>query len=275
MKSAAPVGVVFSLLFMLFCNFQLQASNNTPLLDVTVEIYWWHFAIEYASFPATDQSDAVLTVTNMTPDKFYCGFLALNSETFQLANDDTFTQNVFLENENHMLIFLLGFSGTAIHIEVTPLQAVPVISSFTAAPNTIVCGDSSTLSWSTENSDTVTITPGIGDVPASGSIQVSPDTTTTYTLTASNSAGTVSETTTLTVLFPPEITLIEPDGVHDSADATYTILWQDQDPDSNASIALFYDADNAGADGTLITSGIEEDPDGAGDQFTWDTSSLA
>lgn len=53
------------------------------------------------------------------------------------------------------------------------------------------------------------------------------------------------------------------------------IKWQDIDSDSNALIALYYDADNTGFDGTLITSGIEEDADGNNDHFLWDTSTLA
>jgi hypothetical protein len=68
-------------------------------------------------------------------------------------------------------------------------QKFPVINSFTASPGKIQSGDSATLSWNVTNATTVTIDPGLGGVPASGSRSVSPASTTYYTLTATNSAG--------------------------------------------------------------------------------------
>ncbi|MCW8830347.1 MAG: PKD domain-containing protein, partial [Gammaproteobacteria bacterium] len=53
------------------------------------------------------------------------------------------------------------------------------------------------------------------------------------------------------------------------------IQWRDLDSDSNAIIDLYYDSDNAGFDGRLITTGIEEDTDGNADHFLWDTSAMA
>jgi hypothetical protein len=47
----------------------------------------------------------------------------------------------------------------------------------------------------------------------------------------------------------------------------YAIKWTDSDPDNNATIALYYDTDNTGYDGTLITGGISEDD--PADSFVW------
>ena len=55
------------------------------------------------------------------------------------------------------------------------------------------------LTWTVNNATTVTLSPGIGSVPSSGSYNLSPGYTTTYTLTATNSAGNVSASTTVTV----------------------------------------------------------------------------
>jgi len=75
----------------------------------------------------------------------------------------------------------------------------PVITSFTADPTTIEEGGSSTLSWVT-NATTVSINHGVGTVTApSGSISVSPAETTTYALTATNSAGSVTANVIVTV----------------------------------------------------------------------------
>ncbi len=75
----------------------------------------------------------------------------------------------------------------------------PVITSFTADPTTIEEGGSSTLSWVT-NATTVSINHAVGTVTApSGSISVSPAETITYTLTATNSAGSVTANVIVTV----------------------------------------------------------------------------
>lgn len=68
----------------------------------------------------------------------------------------------------------------------------PVINSFTASPSSIILGEFSTLSWSVSKATQITIDQGIGGVSASGTKEVSPTETTTYTLTASNNDGQVS-----------------------------------------------------------------------------------
>lgn len=61
----------------------------------------------------------------------------------------------------------------------------PTISSFTASPPFIDSGQSTTLSWTTTNATSVSISPGVGNVAAeAGSVSVSPTETTTYTITA-------------------------------------------------------------------------------------------
>jgi hypothetical protein len=78
--------------------------------------------------------------------------------------------------------------------------APPLINIFSASPSTINQGESSTLTWSVSDADTVTITPGVGTVDSSDSIPVSPEVTTTYTLIATNSAGSVTATATVMVI---------------------------------------------------------------------------
>ena len=83
-----------------------------------------------------------------------------------------------------------GLSASA-HVLVTTVTtpANPAFGVCTAEPLTISPGQSSTLIWSTTGATTVTIAPGIGTVPNSGSIQVTPTQNTTYVLTATNSTG--------------------------------------------------------------------------------------
>jgi hypothetical protein len=84
----------------------------------------------------------------------------------------------------------------------TPYQQpvyAPVINSFTANPSYIQSGQGIVLTWTVNNATTVTLSPGIGSVPNSGSYNLSPGYTTTYTLSATNSGGNVSASTTVTV----------------------------------------------------------------------------
>jgi hypothetical protein len=75
----------------------------------------------------------------------------------------------------------------------------PVVNSFNVNPGSIVAGDSSTLSWDVTGAASVSIDPSIGNVSLSGNRVVLPTTTTTYTLKATNTAGTVTATAQITV----------------------------------------------------------------------------
>jgi uncharacterized protein YkwD len=84
----------------------------------------------------------------------------------------------------------------------TPAPAPPVINSFTASPASVAAGSCATLNWSTAGATSVAVTPG-GAVSASGSAQACPSGTTTYTLTATNAAGSVTRTMSITVTAAP------------------------------------------------------------------------
>src|SRR5580658_3361385 len=78
--------------------------------------------------------------------------------------------------------------------------AVPTISSFTADPPSISSGTSSALNWTASGATSIAITPGtFTSQSASGSTNVSPSTTTTYTLTATNASGSVTSMAKVTV----------------------------------------------------------------------------
>jgi hypothetical protein len=100
-----------------------------------------------------------------------------------------------------------GSNSTSATITVNSTNK-PVISSFTASPNTIASGGSSTLQWNVNGATSVSIDNGVENVPPAGTQLVSPTATTTYTLTATNSFGstTASVTIALEALKPPVIT---------------------------------------------------------------------
>jgi len=96
-----------------------------------------------------------------------------------------------------------GTSSSTVTVTVNP--AAPLVNSFTATPDTIIAGNSVTLAWTTSGATGVLIDNGIGNKTASGSIVVSPVVTTTYELTATGPAGSVTRSVTVTVIPRTEI----------------------------------------------------------------------
>lgn len=72
----------------------------------------------------------------------------------------------------------------------------------------------------------------------------------------------------------PTFTLLEPSAATRVVNETVTVRWADDDPDSSATIALYYDVDNSGGDGVLIVAGLSEDADGAADQYPWNVAAM-
>jgi hypothetical protein len=78
----------------------------------------------------------------------------------------------------------------------------PVIALFSASPATIDQGQSSTLTWNVTGATSVSIT-NLGPVSAQGTQMVSPSVSTTYVLTATNAAGSVTAQATVNVNIVP------------------------------------------------------------------------
>ncbi len=83
-------------------------------------------------------------------------------------------------------------------VAIKPLPP-PSITSFTANPVIIGPGQSSTLSWASNGATSASIGSGVGSVPTSGSVTVSPTQTTTYALSVVGPGGAVSAAVTVSV----------------------------------------------------------------------------
>lgn len=90
---------------------------------------------------------------------------------------------------------VVGHPSLPIYVDILK----PIISFFIATPASILSGQSSLLEWSVIDSAAVEIDNGVGAVPQTGSLTVSPVTTTTYSMTASNNGLTDTTTTTVSV----------------------------------------------------------------------------
>ena len=75
-----------------------------------------------------------------------------------------------------------------------PTGQPSVIGTFSSSPSAIDPGSMANLSWNVTGANSVSIDQGIGLVSASGTRQISPATSTVYTLSATNSNGTVTRT---------------------------------------------------------------------------------
>jgi peptidoglycan-associated lipoprotein len=75
----------------------------------------------------------------------------------------------------------------------------------TANPGSISKGESATLQWQARNASSVAIDGGIGSVAESGSLVVSPGSSTTFTATATNSGGEARSSVRVTVVDRPVV----------------------------------------------------------------------
>ena len=137
----------------------------------------------------------------------------------------------------------------------SPAGAPRPTATLSAAPATITLGGSSTLSWTTSGATSVSIDQGIGTMAATGAQLVAPTATTTYTLTATNSAGATTSTAVVTVQAappantPPIVGLTAPTGGSVVTVATPVALRATaSDPGGSVARVEFY------VDGLLVAS---------------------
>jgi hypothetical protein len=81
----------------------------------------------------------------------------------------------------------------------TPPVGTSVIGTFSSNPATINPGGTSTLLWNVTGANSVSIDQGIGQVAVAGTRVVSPSASTVYTISATNSVGTITRSTVTTV----------------------------------------------------------------------------
>jgi len=97
-----------------------------------------------------------------------------------------------------------------------------------ASPSNIILGESSTLYYQTQNATSVTITPGVGNEGATGSVAVTPTSTTNYTITANGPGGQTASCTvavTVTTGQLPRIIQFSSAPMNISTGQTSTLFW--------------------------------------------------
>lgn len=169
----------------------------------------------------------------------------------------------------HTLVFkaydAAGNVGTSAGVTITITNTVspplPVISSVTATPSTIIAGQQSTISWVTQNSSSCDVTPN-GTLGTTATSWQTPVLTTvgtkTYTLTCYNTAvQSVSKTVSITVNAaptPPAMPTFTADKTTVQAGGSVTFSWS-----STGATSCVFNPGNIGGAGTvngLVVSNI-------------------
>src|ERR1019366_9788311 len=100
----------------------------------------------------------------------------------------------------------------------------PSITFLTAIPANVATGESSTLSWAVTGYPSLRVSPSVG-VVAGTSVKVTPSTTQSYTLTATNSFGTSMASVTVTAGRAPTITKFATTPATVTAGQASTLSW--------------------------------------------------
>jgi plastocyanin len=151
-------------------------SANTPSIQAgqTVKIFW----------QTTNASDVTIAGIG-------ANLQASGSQQVPLSQTTTF-----------VLTAKGGGATETKSVTVTVAAAAPAPTvAFTANPSTIQAGENTTLTWQSQNATQVSIS-GMGQEQSSGSLQVSPTKTATYTIEAKGPGGSV--TNMVTVLVQPK-----------------------------------------------------------------------
>ena len=195
----------------------------------------WHVHLSRHAFGAESGQSGFLEVRNNTPERpIHAGYLLLNRQLISLKKflngpDPAWRRQVDLRRHNRLRVFLIGTPRAAISISVASDAADPLPSvAFSAEPDTIAAGSSSTLFWSSQHADACVIEPDLGSVGTAGSIAVAPSADTTYTITATGPGGTAVASTSVTVIPPPPQVTLAANPMEISLGQSTTLTWSSQ-----------------------------------------------
>ena len=158
-----------------------------------------------------------------------------------------------------LLLLLILMPGCFTFLVQAPNPAPPVIGVFSNNPATINPGGTSSLLWNVTGANSVSIDHGIGLVNAAGIKLISPAATTVYTMSATNSTGTVSKSAMIIVSSAP----LPP------APASFTVTGITANTEPSNRTGCFNLYADITANGPGIVTYIWESTSGGGYSYTW------
>ncbi|MGV8075116.1 MAG: carboxypeptidase regulatory-like domain-containing protein [Syntrophobacteraceae bacterium] len=162
--------------------------------DVTVSVIPAP-TVSFSANPATIQAGQSTTLSWSSTD---ASFVSIDHGIGSVFPNWAIT--VDPEETTTYTITVVGTGGTvSSSVTVTVTHPAPTVTVAVNPAQTYV-GESSSLSWDSTDATSCTIQPGIGAVGPSGTVNVSPSQTTTYSITASGPGGTATGEATLVVI---------------------------------------------------------------------------
>ena len=199
----------FLFIFFLIIMFSNTAdADDAIVFEKAFTIGEWHLHASRHTFGADDSGQGVIKISKNNPqEEIQHGFLLINGafiflHDFFTGDELAFEKHFTLKATNGLFVFLVGDPGASVSMQIIGIEA-PVtptqITFFTAEPATIKRGESTTLTWQTENAESCVIEPGIGTVDPIGYLSVAPTDTTDYKLTAAGAGDAATATATVTI----------------------------------------------------------------------------
>ena len=134
-------------------------------------------------------------------------------------------RNLSLNTTNTISVELRGKPGGFIILTLKKFVPDPVITQFSAVPDTVNFPGKSQLSWQTLNCDEIELS-GVGQVAPGGSLEVSTSVPeTTFQLTGKNLSSTVSKSVTITTLFPVPTVTLQASPLYRKPGESSTLTW--------------------------------------------------
>jgi hypothetical protein len=131
---------------------------------------------------------------------------------------------------------------------------------FVANPNAIAAGGSSQLCWQVTGATSVAINPGVGNnLAGNGCVAVSPTQSTTYTLTAINSAGQIQANATVNVGQVTILSFTSNPNYSSQAGSAVTLSWQTQNATSVVIVGNDISPTNQPVNGSLTVYPFSND----------------
>ncbi|MDT8271703.1 MAG: carboxypeptidase regulatory-like domain-containing protein [Desulfomonilia bacterium] len=129
---------------------------------------------------------------------------------------------------------------------------VPAVT-LSAHPNPIIAGETSTLSWESEHADKAIFDQGIGEVACTGSHEVAPGSSTTYSISVQGPGGSAADSVCIDVLVPPRVGISAQPNPIVSGEATF-LSWTSEHADT---VVLDQALGEVGLEGSLLVSPTE------------------
>lgn len=199
-----------------------QGLGGPVSSDVTVTVQPAVSVTSFTASPTTVVAGDPVTLSWQTANATSLSITYVDSGgTTQLVNTvgKNLASDSVVVNPTDSVTYTLtadGFQGPATDTAAVTVQQPVTIDSLTSDYSVVAPGEAATISWTTSNATSVTLTDS-GGTPvdltslsaAADSVAVAPSASETYTFEASGPAGPVSQTITIDVVDPDGITISE------------------------------------------------------------------